>query len=369
MGARERGRFGPRWECEMLSKVEPRPAARFCGRAPQVAVVGCGQWGRNIVRNLSELGALAGLVDRNAGSVAALAARHGGSVMSFEQVLADPRIDAVAVAVPPAGHYRLAKAALEAGKHVYVEKPLTLSVAHAEELCRIAEQRDCRLMVGHILQYHPGFLKLCNLVRDGLLGQLQYVSASRANLGRICSEEDIFWDLAPHDVSMILALMEDAPEAVDCIGGFYLNRAIADATTIHLAFPGGRQAQVFVSWLYPFKEQKLVVVGDRGMAVFDDAAPWEQKLQLFAHRVEWSGALPVAHRADPVSVIIDRAEPLRLELQHFLDCVASGATPRTDGCEATEVVRILAEAHARLRQRRGDAHAPLAVQAPALAAR
>ena len=335
----------------MPNKTDSRSVVHLRTGGPRVAVIGCGQWGRNIVRNLAELGALGALVDRHPEIVEMLIAKHGGAAMSFDEVLADPAIDAVAVAVPPTAHYAFAKAALEAGKHVYVEKPLTLHVGEAEELCRTADRLDRRLMVGHILQYHPAFLQLQKLVHDGVLGRLQYIYSNRANLGRICREEDIFWDLAPHDLSMILSLFGSEPASVDCVGGYHLNRSIADVTTLHLTFPEGQQAHVFVSWLYPIKEQKLVVVGDRGMAVFNDAASWSEKLQLFPHRVEWRDAVPVPERGEPVNVIVDQGEPLRLELQHFLDCIRTGRPPRTDGPEAARVVRVLAQAGDALRRR------------------
>ena len=184
-------------------------------------------------------------------------------------------------------HASLAQRALTAGKHVFVEKPLALQVDEAEALCALAEERDRRLMVGHLLQYHPGFIKLRQLVRDGELGRLQYLYSNRLNLGKVRREEDILWSFAPHDLSMILSLVGQEPAEVAAQGGYYLHKAIADVTTTHLTFPGGEQAHVFVSWLHPFKEQKLVVIGDRAMAVFDDGQSWGEKLLIFPHRIEW----------------------------------------------------------------------------------
>jgi acetyltransferase-like isoleucine patch superfamily enzyme len=203
-------------------------------------------------------------------------------------------------------------------------------------------------MVGHLLQYHPGFIKLRQLVRDGELGRLQYLYSNRLNLGKVRREEDILWSFAPHDLSMILSLVGQEPTDVTAQGGYYLHKAIADVTTTHLTFPGGEQAHVFVSWLHPFKEQKLVVIGDRAMAVFDDGQRWSEKLLIFPHRIEWRETMPVPMPAEAVPVSLEEGEPLRLECRHFLDCIATGARPRTDGVEGLRVLRVLAQASAAL---------------------
>jgi UDP-2-acetamido-3-amino-2,3-dideoxy-glucuronate N-acetyltransferase len=325
--------------------------------APRLAVAGCGSWGRNIVRNFAALGVLDAIVDPDRAAAAMLAQQHSCTAADWRATLANPEITAVAIAAPAALHARLAHEALEAGKHVFVEKPLALQVPDAEALCQLAERNDRRLMVGHLLQYHPAFLRLKDLVREGLLGRLQYVYSNRLNLGKIRREEDILWSFAPHDISMILSLVGDDPERVEAIGARYLHRTIADVTTTHLSFPGGEQAHVFVSWLHPFKEQKLVVVGERGMAVFDDSEDWPRKVLLYPHSVEWREALPVARKAEAEPVPLEPGEPLRLECQHFLDCIRTGATPRTDGREGLRVLRVLARATQSL-------VAPLSVAAP-----
>jgi predicted dehydrogenase/acetyltransferase-like isoleucine patch superfamily enzyme len=333
----------------------------------RVAVVGCGYWGKNLVRNFAELGALEGLVDAHRPSVDALIAKHGGRALGFKEALADATIDAVAIAAPAALHHALAKEALQAGKHVFVEKPLALETAQAEELCGLAERLDRRLMVGHLLQYHPVFLALKTLVRDGRLGRLQYVYSNRLNLGKIRREEDILWSFAPHDLSMILSLVGAEPDKVEAVGGYYLHESIADVTTTHLAFPGGERAHVFVSWLHPFKEQKLVVVGSDAMAVFDDGEPWGRKLLLYPHRVEWKDNLPVPVKADAVPVEVPQDEPLKQECLHFLDCVRTGATPRTDGREGLRVLTVLSRAAESLRGGGKQKAAPAAPAKPRIA--
>jgi len=334
----------------------------------RVAVVGCGYWGKNLVRNFAELGALEALVDAHQPTVEALIAKHGGRSLSFEEALVDKNVHALAIAAPAALHYSLAKRALEAGKHVFVEKPLSLEVAEAKELCTLAERLDRRLMVGHLLQYHPVFLELKKLVREGKLGRLQYVYSNRLNLGKIRREEDILWSFAPHDLSMILSLIGSEPEKVEAVGGYYLHDAIADVTTTHLAFPGGEKAHVFVSWLHPFKEQKLVVVGSDAMAVFDDGEVWDRKLLLYPHKVEWKDNMPVPVKADATPVSVPQDEPLKQECLHFIDCVRTGATPRTDGREGLRVLSVLARAAESLKQARSNG-APAPAAAPATSAK
>jgi predicted dehydrogenase/acetyltransferase-like isoleucine patch superfamily enzyme len=323
---------------------------------PRSAVIGCGQWGQNLVRNFAELGALAAVCDADAARAAALATRSNVPAVAFAEILADPSIAAVAIAAPASAHVALAGAALEAGKHVFVEKPLALAVGEAEALVALAERRDRRLMVGHLLQYHPAFLRLKQLVHEGALGRLHYIYSNRLNLGRIRREEDILWSFAPHDISMIMALVGQEPAQVTAEGGYYLHNAIADVTTTHLAFSGGARAHIFVSWLHPFKEQKLVVIGDSAMAVFDDGQPWAGKLMLYPHRIEWRDAQPVAAKAEARPVALEAGEPLRLECQHFLDCVSTGARPRTDGAEGVRVLKVLSAASAALK--RGNGHRP-----------
>ncbi|MBV8505429.1 MAG: Gfo/Idh/MocA family oxidoreductase [Alphaproteobacteria bacterium] len=329
------------------------------GNCPvRVAAVGCGYWGKNLVRNFAELGALAAICDPDREAARPLAERHHTRVAEFEAVLRDDEIAAVAIAAPAALHAELASRALEAGKHVFVEKPLALTVAEAEQLCAMAERGNRRLMVGHLLQYHPAFIKLRELAGEGVLGRLEYISSTRLNLGKVRREEDILWSFAPHDLSMILSLVGQEPSEVTAQGGYYLHKTIADVTTTLLAFPGGEQAHVFVSWLHPFKEQKLVVTGDRAMAVFDDAQPWSRKLLLYPHRIEWRETMPVPQKAEAEPVPLDEGEPLNLECRHFLDCIAHGSKPRTDGREGLRVLQVLARASDALKKAQATITAP-----------
>jgi UDP-2-acetamido-3-amino-2,3-dideoxy-glucuronate N-acetyltransferase len=317
---------------------------------PRVAVLGCGYWGKNLVRVFDQLGALTAVHDPDPATASTMAENHGVRALELDAVLADPEIDAVAIAAPAAQHAKLALAGLAAGKHVYVEKPLALDVADAERVCAAGDAAGRVVMVGHLLQYHPVFLRLSELVRDGTLGRIEYLYSNRLNLGRFRREENILWSFAPHDISMILSLVGSEPTSVHAVGSWPLHRDVADVTTTHLAFRGGEQAHVFVSWLHPYKEQKLVVVGDRGMAVFDDREPWESKLALYAHHVDWRAGVPEPVRAEAQPIPVKEGEPLEAECRHFLECVATGATPRTDGREGVRVLRVLQAAERSLEQ-------------------
>ncbi len=323
---------------------------------PRVAVVGAGRWGRNHVRNHAEIGSLAAVVDRDPAVAAELAARFGVPALSFDDALAAPGIDAMVFALPPSRNMAMGIRALEAGKHLFVEKPLALSARDGEALCRAAERLDRRLMVGHILQYHPAFRALASLAGEGVLGGLLSVVSTRYDLGRIRREEDAMWALGTHDVSMVLALAGAEPDRIAASGGYHTHPAIADATQLELGFPGGLRAEIRSSWLHPVKEQRLVVVGTRAMAVFDDREPWATKLVLHRYALD-DGEAPAVSRSEPKPVSLEEGEPLRLECLHFLDCVRSGATPRTDGREGLRVLSVLQRASAALAQHRSAAAA------------
>ena len=318
-------------------------------RVARVAVVGCGHWGTNLVRNFAALGALAAVCDVDPGRRDAAAELGGAASETLDEVLRDPVIEGIVLATPAATHASLAKRALDAGKHVFVEKPLALSVEDACQVCLAADRAGRILMVGHLLNYHPAFNTLASLVREGGLGRLQYLSSNRLNFGRFRREEDILWSFAPHDISMILRLVGAEPDAVHAVASTHLHKTIADVTTTHLSFPGGEGAHIHVSWLYPIKEQRLVVVGDRGMAVFDDGQRWESKLVVFRHHVEWREGMPFPAKAEAEAVHIEPGEPLTLECEHFLQCIATGTTPDTDGHEGLRVLRVLERAQATLR--------------------
>ena len=310
-------------------------------RVPKIGVVGCGYWGRNLVRNFHELGSLAAVCDSDLARLEEMQQAYGVSgYQKFEDMLALPEIQAVAIAAPAARHFELAKRAMLAGRDVFVEKPLALRVEEGEELVELAQRKARVLMVGHLLHYHPAIVELRRMLQEGELGKVEYISSSRLNLGKLRTEEDILWSFAPHDISAILYLLDESPTRVAAQGASYLNHDISDVTLTILNFVSGVKAHIFVSWLHPFKEQKLVIVGDRKMAVFDDTST-EKKLVLYPHRIDWVNRVPIARKAEGEVVSLACDEPLRVECQHFLECVEYRKTPRTNGENGLSVLKIL----------------------------
>jgi UDP-2-acetamido-3-amino-2,3-dideoxy-glucuronate N-acetyltransferase len=308
---------------------------------PKVGVVGCGYWGKNLVRNFSELASLAAICDSDGPRREDLSRTyHVPSTAQFEELLALPEVEGVVIAAPAAHHFELTKQALLAGKDVFVEKPLALRVKDGEELVQLARRQSRILMVGHLLHYHPAIIALRRMIRDGELGRIEYISSSRLNLGRLRTEEDILWSFAPHDISAIVHLLEESPTNVAAQGVSYLNHPISDVTLTILSFASGVKAHIFVSWLHPFKEQKLVIVGDRKMAVFDDTQS-ETKLVLYPHRIDWIDRVPVARKMEGEIVPLSNDEPLRVECLHFLECIRNRKTPNTDGDNGLRVLKIL----------------------------
>lgn len=314
-----------------------------------VAQIGCGYWGKNLVRNFHELGALAAVVDTNAALAASTAAQTGVPALSVDDALASPAIDAVSIASPAVLHYETCRRAVEAGKHVFVEKPLALDVGEAEALATLARERGRVLMVGHLLQYHPVYRKLREIVAAGELGAIRYAYSNRLSLGKFRIEENVLWSFAPHDISMLLGLFGEEPASVTAQGTASYTRGVEDVVTVQMKFASGAGAHVLASWMHPVKEQRLVVIGETAMAVFEDSeAAWDKKLQVFDHRIERQNGVPVPAKAEPRLVIAEKGEPLKLECQHFVDCIASGSTPVTGPDEAIGVLRVLARAQAAL---------------------
>jgi UDP-2-acetamido-3-amino-2,3-dideoxy-glucuronate N-acetyltransferase len=307
---------------------------------PKVAVLGAGYWGKNLVRNFYELGALRWVCDPREEALAEQREKYAvQTTTDLGEVLSDAKTEAVVIAAPAAQHYDLARKCLLADKDVYVEKPLALHAQEGRVLADLAVRRRRILMVGHILQYHPAVLELKRLIRDGELGQIQYIYSSRLNLGKLRTEENILWSFAPHDISAILFLLDESPTRISSQGGRYLNHNI-DTTLTTCEFPSGVKAHIFVSWLHPFKEQKLAIVGSKKMAVFDDVER-ERKLVLYSHRIEWLNRVPVAQKHDGEVLPLSKDEPLRLECGHFLDCLVTRREPRTGGANGVAVLEVL----------------------------
>ncbi len=318
----------------------------------RIAVAGAGYWGKNLVRNFAQLRVLHTICDSSEATLKAQAVLYPGvhTTTSYDAVLADEAIQGVVLATPAVRHHEQARAALLAGKHVFVEKPLALSPEQGEELVALAHEHGLVLMVGHILEYHPAVTLLHKLVQAGELGQVRYLYSNRLNLGKVRTEENILWSFAPHDIAVITRLVGSAPLSVSASGGAYLQRDIADVTVTNLVFPGDVRAHIFVSWLHPSKEQKLVVVGDRKMAVFDDTVR-EGKLKLYDKGIEWQAGLPVPRQTAETTLYLPDSEPMRLECEHFLACIREGRQPLTDGASGLRVLRVLDACQRSLEQR------------------
>ncbi len=307
--------------------------------APRVAVLGCGYWGKNLVRNFHALQVLQRVCDpAPAGRAKAQEiAPQVEVVADLDRALA-PDIHGVVIATPAETHYAICKRALAAGHDVLCEKPLALDYGEAQELVALAKAQGRILMVGHVLEYHPAVTALRALVSSGELGKIQYIYSNRLNLGKIRREENILWSFAPHDVAVILRLLDAMPFEVISCGGTYLQPNIADVTVTQLLFDNGVRAHIFVSWLHPFKEQRLVVVGTKAMASFDDVG---KSLTLYDQRVELRNHELVAVKAEGKAVAFAGDEPLTLECRAFVEAMRSRQSPLTDGDSGLRALKVL----------------------------
>lgn len=312
---------------------------------PHIAVIGAGYWGKNLVRNFYQLGVLKTICDgaKNIRDEMTKAYPDVAVSDNISEILNDDGIKGVVIAAPAIHHHDIAENALKSGKHVFVEKPLSLNHTDGEILVRLASDKGKILFVGHILNYHPAVVRLKEMIREGKIGRLQYIYSRRLSLGKIRREENILWSFAPHDISIILSLTGEEPSYVDSVGSNFLHARIADVTMTNLKFPSGIGAHIFVSWLNPYKEQKLVIVGSSGMFVFDDTEPLETKLVLYPHTINWQNGLPVPKKAESVPIDIKDVweEPLKAECKSFLSAVETGIKPLTSGEEGLRVLKIL----------------------------
>jgi len=322
-----------------------------------VAVIGAGGWGKNHIRNFGEIQScrLKAVCDLNEKALAAAKASYKNveTTTSAAAVFGDRQIDAVIIATDAPSHYRLACDALAAGKHVMVEKPMTLSPADAEDLVKRADAAGRILMVGHLLEYHPCVLMLKDLVDKGRLGDLRYMYCQRVNLGVVRKDENAWWSLAPHDVSIVLFVFQAEPVTVTAQGQAYLQKGVEDVVFAQLKFADGRMAHIHVSWFDPHKIRKVTLVGAERMATFDDMDASE-KIRIYDKGVT-AGAVVGYEQALSIrmgDILIPKTpggEPLRLECLHFLECIEKKKTPRSDGRDGLRVVRVLDAATRSLR--------------------
>ncbi len=307
----------------------------------KLGLIGAGYWGKNLVRVFYELGVLEIVCDLDEKVLEERKKEYPGLKITndFEQILSDKNIKGVVISSPAATHYKITKQALLAGKDVFVEKPLALNVKEGEELVKIAKKKKLILMVGHLLLFHPAIVALKKEIEKGNLGEINYIYSNRLNLGKLRKEENVLWSFAPHDISVIIDIM-GMPEKISARGSEYLQKGIADINLSLLEYKKGKAAHIFVSWLNPFKEQKLVIIGSKKMAVFDDQS--EDKLTVYPYKIKFDkNRNPEAIKNKGIKIKISNKEPLKEEAKHFLDCIKKRKTPISDGNSALKVLKVL----------------------------
>lgn len=307
---------------------------------PRVAVLGCGYWGSNHIRTLKSLGALYAVSDANSARAEGFASEQDCFALTPDELFARDDVDAIVMALPPQFHAESAIKAVENGKDVLVEKPIALNVADAERAVAAARANGRVFMVGHVLRFHPAFEKLKQLIDAGELGTVKYIHSHRLGLGKFHTENDALWDLAPHDLSMILAITGSAPSEIRGEGAAILDH-LSDFAHVHMRFPNGLRSHLFASRLNPYRERKLTVVGTKAMAVFDDMESWDRKLAVYRHAVWQDSGHWAFTTNEPSYVEVTSGMPLTRELEHFMECIRTRAEPRTNGDEAILVLRVL----------------------------
>ncbi|NOX48652.1 MAG: Gfo/Idh/MocA family oxidoreductase [Chlorobi bacterium] len=317
-----------------------------------IAVVGAGHWGKNHVRNFYELGCLSIVCDTNPGTLNNIQKNYPGvkTTLTYREVLEDPGIKGIVIASNAETHFQLASEALEYDKDVLVEKPLALNVSDAKKLHKLATEKSRILMVGHLLLFHPAIRKIKEYIQKGVLGKVLYIYSNRLNLGKVRQEENILWSFAPHDISVILELLGESPVEVQAMGEAYLQPNIQDVTMTVMKFKSGAMAHIHVSWLHPFKEHRLVVIGNKKMIVFNDTAI-ENKLLLYDQRVDIVDGAPKVVRSAGSPVSFSNEEPLRKECLHFIECIEHRRQPKTDGQNGIEVLQVLETAQKSLEKK------------------
>ena len=317
----------------------------------KLAIMGAGRWGINHVKTAHELlkGNLKIVcdIDKKKEKEVKLISQSIKFDTDLNLVFDDKEINTVIVATPAETHFELAKKSLIKNKNVLVEKPITLLTAEAEELIELSHQQQKKLMVGHVLLYHPAINKLKNMITDGTIGKVQYIYSNRLNLGSVRSEENILWSFAPHDISIIQYLLEHKPINIDAYGASFLQNKIEDTTLTYLRYPDNIHAHIFVSWLHPFKEHRLVVIGNKGMIVFEDSLS-QDKLKFYPKGFTKINQMLTKFEGDFETINFGNHSPLMEEQRHFFNCIINNKEPLTNGNHALDVLKILEEAQKKL---------------------
>ena len=308
-------------------------------RNKNISVVGCGYWGKNLIRNFSELGCLNSVSDVDGELAKSRANDFGVPYKSFEEILLSNEIQGVVIAAPAFLHAKLAISAMNSGKHVFVEKPMAINLKEANEMIKASKNNSTALMVGHLLQYHPVFTKLRNMVEKGEFGKIQYIYSNRLSFGKIRSEEDVVLSISPHDISMVLSLAGSKPVSVKRDSLSILQKGIDDIARLNIEFSDGLKSDINVSWVNPIKEQKLVLIGETGMAIFDDTLQWKQKLAIYDHKVNFDDMSVL--KSNPIYIEVPEAEPLKEECSYFYNVVDGKSDPITNGEEGYSVLSVL----------------------------
>ncbi len=307
----------------------------------KIGLIGCGTWGHNLARNLAQLDVLAAVSDSREENASEFATQFNIQKQDFKTILADQSIDGVVIATSAPSHDQLAISTLQAGKHVYIEKPLSLTLVGAKSIANAAEKAGRRVMVGHLIRYHAAFCELQAQVSAGAVGTLRHIQANRLAMGRIRNTESVLFDLCPHDLSLILALAGSLPNKIHCAGSSHVTDGVVDYLSTFLGFKNGVSAGMQTSWLSPFKEHRLTVTGTAGSIVFDDIKPWPEKLMLFQDSMRLNGEHFIIDRASPVALPVAEAEPLKDEMRAFIACCQTGHPAASDIVEALNVQTIL----------------------------
>ena len=306
-----------------------------------IGLIGCGMWGRNLARNLAQLEVLAAVADRHAENAAEFGSAFAAKPVDVDTLIHDESIDGIVIATAAPSHDALAIAALAAGKHIFVEKPLSLSLAGAKAIQDAAQAAKKQVMVGHLIRYHAAFIELQKQLAAGAIGSLRHVQGNRLAMGRIRNTESVLFDLCPHDLSLILALIGSLPTKIHCAGASHMTPNIVDFLTSFMGFENGVSAGMQTSWLSPFKEHRLTVTGTAGSLVFDDTKPWPEKLTLFQDQMRLNGEHFIIDRASPITLPVPEGEPLKDEMRTFIKTCETGKSAPTDIAEAIMVQQVL----------------------------
>ncbi len=317
-----------------------------------IGVIGAGYWGLNLVRNFNKLGVLKVVADKDVRRKKKIAeiCNKLNFTDDYKAILKDNLIVAVVIATPAKTHYKLVCEALKANKHVFVEKPLCLGFENGKKILNLSKKMRKKVMVGHLMLYHDAYVSMKKQIKRGLIGKIRYIYSNRLSLGKLRKEEDVLWSFAPHDISMVIDLIKEKLISVDAFGGSYVNKKVKDTSVTLLKFKKNIKAHIFVSWLHPYKDQRMVVIGDKGMLVFADVLEDEKKLMFYNHDVRWEGAYPIISKAKGRKVPFNfKKEPLNNECKAFINWITDNKKPPSDIKEGIKVLEVLEKAKNKLR--------------------